>query len=248
MMHRRSDYYCLAALFFGLISLILLTLTWQNARRGQSLVLVAAEISQIDTESDHQQAIARYSHQDLDNPLIKIRIMRRYWRLILKIREQIGITSPNNPGIGQEIISLQQEFEQLRFNLQETGESLLKQRPSPEISWRVYNLLGATYLLQAADLLEKGENLKQGQAALNLAIKHFKSAITEIDKDFQARDLNNIPRWNLELLTTGQSQSELAQMTTGAENRLDLKKNLSTMLPESAGFMVGEPPDNRVRK
>ncbi|MCD6269815.1 MAG: hypothetical protein J7J71_06735, partial [Deltaproteobacteria bacterium] len=78
--------------------------------------------------------------------------------------------------------------------------------------------------------------------------KHFKSAITEIDKDFQARDLNNIPRWNLELLTTGQSQSELSQMTTGAENRLDLKKNLSTMLPESAGFMVGEPPDNRVRK
>ncbi len=248
MMHRRSDYYCLAALFFGLISLILLTLTWQNARRGQSLVLVAAEISQIDTESDHQLAIAHYIHQNLDNPLIKIRIMRRYWRLILKIREQIGITSPNNPGIGQEIISLRQESEQLRFNLQETGESLLKQRPAPEISWRVYNLLGATYLLQAADLLEKGENLKQGQAALNLAIKHFKSAITEIDKDFQARDLNNIPRWNLELLTTGQSQSELAQMTTGAENRLDLKKNLSTMLPESAGFMVGEPPDNRVRK
>jgi len=248
MLHRRSDYYCLTALFFGLISLILLTLTWQNARRGQSLELVTAEISRIDTESDHQQAIARYSHLNPDNPLIKIRIMRRYWRLILKVREQIDIINTNKHDISQESISLRQKFEQLRFNLQETGESLLKQRPSPKISWRVHNLLGATYLLQAADILAKGESLKQGQAALNLAIKHFKSAITEIDKDFQARDLNNIPRWNLELLTTGQSQSELSQMTTGAENRLDLKKNLSTMLPESAGFMVGEPPDNRVRK
>ena len=245
---RSSKYFCLAALFFALISLGLLTLVRQETNRLQALELTAAEVARIDAESDPERAAAEYNELKSDNPLIQIRIMRRRWQQLLTVRNLLKNGSTENPGPGPKDIALQQEFDRLRFTLQETGEALLKLRPAPETAWRVHNLLGASYLLQAAVILEKGKSLKQGQAALNLAINHFKEAVTAIDKDPEARDLDNIPRWNLELLATGKSRSELTRTVAGNESRLDLKKNLSTMLPESAGYMVGEPPDNRVRK
>ena len=118
----------------------------------------------------------------------------------------------------------------------------------PAVAWRVHNLLGASFLLQALETLEREQNLKRSQAHLGLAIDHFKQAIAWIDKDPAAHDMSNIPRWNLELLSTRKNLFKLAMTRTGADSKLDLKKNLGTMLPESAGYMVGEPPDSRIRK
>ncbi len=244
-----TNYFCLAALLFALTSLVLLTLTRQNANRIRKLELTAAEVIRIDAENDPEKAISGYNRIASDTPLIGIRIMRRRWRQLLVLRKQIKTVAAANPNREpDQLKTLRQEFDRLRFSLQESGAALIKTRPEPKIAWRVHNLLGATYLLQAADILDRGKSPQQGRAALNLALKNFRQAITEIDQDQAARKFDNIPRWNLELLAAGKTRAAISQTPAGDEGRLDLKKNLSTMLPESAGYMVGEPPDNRVRK
>ena len=234
---RRSNYLCLPALFFLLMSLVLIVLIYQSGSRDHALKLVASDVVLADAESDHEKALKQYQQQDQDNPLIKVRIMRRRWLLALSIFQQ-----------SQKRAKVATDIDDHLFFLQQSGESLFKQELSPVVAWRVHNLLGASFLLQALEMLEKEQKLQRSQALLSLAIDHFKQAITWIDKDPGACKMTNIPRWNLELLSTLKALSGPAKARTADDNKLDLKSNLATMLPESAGYMVGEPPDSRIRK
>ena len=247
-MLRRPDYFCLLALFFLLTGLVLIGRLHQEGSRNHALELVASDVVLADVKDDHQQAIDWYQALDRDNPLIKVRIMRRRWLLALSIFQESqkseGVASVPDKNSG----NLGQELDDLLFTLQQSGASLLNQECSPAVVWRVHNLLGASFLLQALETLEREQNLKRSQAHLGLAIDHFKQAIAWVDKDPDAHEMSNIPRWNLELLSTRKNLFELAMTRTGADSKLDLKKNLATMLPESAGYMVGEPPDSRIRK
>ena len=248
MLIRRSDYFCLLALFFLLTGLVMIGLLHQERSRNHALELVASDVVLADAEDNHQQAINWYQVLDRDNPLIKVRIIRRRWLLALSIFQEsqkpddVAPSPDENPG------NLRQELDDLLFTLQQSGASLLNQECLPAVVWRVHNLLGASFLLQALETLERGQNLKQSQAYLGLAIDHFKQAIAWVDKDPDAHAMSNIPRWNLELLSTRKNLFKLALTRTETDSKLDLKKNLSTMLPESAGYMVGEPPDSRIRK
>jgi len=236
-MLQRFDYLCLPALFFLLLSLVLIVLIQQFGSRNQALELVASDVVLADAESDHEKAINRYQVLGRDNPLIKVRIMRRRWLLALSIFQQSQKR--------EEVVS---DLDDHLFILQQSGESLLNQDLLPEVAWRVHNLLGASFLLQALEMLEKEQNLQRSQALLSLAIDHFKQAIAWIDIDPAAHEMTNIPRWNLELLSTIKDLSGLAKTRIADDSKLDLKSNLATMLPESAGYMVGEPPDSRIRK
>ena len=247
-MLRRPDYFCLLALIFLVTGLVLMGLLYQERNRNHALELVASDVILADAEDDHRQAINRYQELGRDNPLLKVRIMRRRWLLALFIfqeKQKLAGVAPN-PDENPE--NLRQRLDDLLFTLQQSGASLLNQELLPAVIWRVHNLLGASFLLQALEALEREQNLKRSQAHLGLAIDHFKQAITWVDKDPDAHEMSNIPRWNLELLSTRKNLSELAMTRAGNESKLDLKKNLATMLPESAGYMVGEPPDSRIRK
>ncbi|MCD6292817.1 MAG: hypothetical protein J7M09_05105 [Deltaproteobacteria bacterium] len=235
---KRFNYFCLPTLFFLLLSLILVVLIQQNSSRKQALELVAAEIVRADAENNHEKAIKQYQELGRDNdPLIEVRIMRRRWLLALSIFQH----KQPSEGMGS-------SPDDYLFALQQSGEALLNQKLSLGIVWRIHNLLGAGFLLQALAMLEKEQNLQRSKALLNLAIGHFKQAITWIDRDPVARSMSNIPRWNLELLSTIQNLSGPNQNRAPDNSKLDLQKNLATMLPESAGYMVGEPPDSRIRK
>ncbi len=236
-MLKQPDYFFLLALFFLSVGLSVLVLADRDGSRNHALKLVASEVVLADTVSDHEKAINRYQLLDRDNSLIKVRIMRRRWLLALSVFQQSQKR--------REVVSYQDDH---LFTLQQSGESLLNQELLPAVAWRVHNLLGASFLLQALEMLEKEQNLQRSRALLNLAIDHFKQAIIWIDKDPAAHAMTNIPRWNLELLSTMKNLSGLAKTRTADDSRLDLKTNLATMLPESAGYMVGEPPDSRIRK
>lgn len=247
-MLRRFDYFCLAALLFLLMSLFLLALLHQGGSRNHALKLVASEVVLADAEDNHQKAIECYQALDRDNPLIRVRIMRRQWLLALAIfqrsQNQDNVTFDPNESPKH----LRKELNDLIFTLQQSGTFLLNQKIRPASAWRVHNLLGASFLLQALESLESEQNLKRSQAQLGLAIDHFKQAIARVDEAPEAYDMSNIPRWNLELLSTRKNLFKLVRTQTGTDSKLDLKKNLATMLPASAGFMVGEPPDSRIRK
>ncbi len=226
----------------------MLALADRDGRRNHALELVAADVVLADAEIDNRRAIEWYQSLDRENPLLKVRIMRRQWLLALSIFQEKQKPDGDISGLEEASGNESKELDDLLFALQQSGESLLKVERSPAIVWRAHNLLGASFLLQAVEALDRDPNLKRSQAYLGLAIGHFKEAITWIDKDHDARDMGNIPRWNLELLSTRKNLSQLVMTRTGAESKLDLKKNLATMLPESAGYMVGEPPDSRIRK
>ena len=236
-MLRRPDYFFLLALFFLLVGLAVLVLADRDGSRNHALELVASDVVLADAESDHKKAVNRYQLLGRDNPLIKVRIMRRRWLLALSIFQQ-----------SQKREEVAADSEDHLFSLQQSGESLLNQDLVPAVAWRVHNLLGASFLLQALEMLEREQNMQRSQALLSLAIDHFKQAIGWIDSDPAAHEMTNIPRWNLELLSTMKDLSGLAKTRTADDSRLDLKGNLATMLPESAGYMVGEPPDSRIRK
>ena len=245
---RQPDYFCLPALFFLLLSLALATLIIKEKNRNHALQLVTRNVALADAETDHQSALNRYQQLDLDNPLLKVRIMRRQWLLSLAAFAEKQELKKDSPESDEKSTNLDKKLDSLIFTLQQEGEALVKQKLSPEVAWRAHNLLGASRLLQAAEILARGSDPEPSQACLNLAIDHFKQAITGVDKDPDARDMGNIPRWNLELLSTDKSLSKITRSQAGVDRKLNLKRNLATMLPESAGYMVGEPPDNRVRK
>ena len=236
-MLRRPDYFFLLALFFLLVGLAVLVLADRDGSRNHALELVASDVVLADAESDHKKAVNRYQLLGRDNPLIKVRIMRRRWLLALSIFQQ-----------SQKREEVAADSEDHLFSLQQSGESLLNQDLVPAVAWRVHNLLGASFLLQALEMLEREQNMQRSQALLSLAIDHFKQAIGWIDSDPAAHEMTNIPRWNLELLSTIKELSGLVKTRTADDSRLDLKGNLATMLPENAGYMVGEPPDSRIRK
>ena len=245
---RRPDYCCLLALFFLLTGLVSIGLLHQERSLNHALELVAADVVLADAEDDHQQALDWYQALDRDNPLLKVRIMRRRWLLALSIFQRNQKLGGAVPEPDENPENLHQELDDLLFILQQSGASLLNRECLPAVVWRVHNLLGASFLLQALETLEREQNLKRSQAHLGLAIDHFKQAIAWVDKDPAAHAMSNIPRWNLELLSTRKNLFKLAMTRTETDSKLDLKKNLATMLPESAGYMVGEPPDSRIRK
>ncbi len=245
-MLRRSHCFCFAALFFLLLGLLLMALQYQEGSRNYTLKLEASNVYLADTMDDHQQAIELYQSLEIDNPLLAVRIMRRQWLLALAVfqESQKRDTLAANPD--QE--NLRNKLDDLIFKLQQSGASLLNQECLPTVIWRVHNLLGASFLLQGLESLERESNLKQSRASLELAIAQFKKAIFWVDKVPDAGNMSNIPRWNLELLSTRKTLSQIVMTRPEAESKLDLKKNLATMLPESAGYMAGEPPDSRIRK
>ncbi len=247
-MLRRSNYFCLPALFFLLLSLVLIVLIYQAGSRNLTLKLEVSDVVLADAESDHEKAINRYQLLDRDNPLIKVRIMRRRWLLALSIFQQSKKSEGVELGQNEITGNLSKEFDDLLFAMQQSGASLLNQGGVPAVVWRVHNLLGASFLLQALATLKRGQDLKRSQACLSLAIDHFKQTIAWVDRDPEAHDMSNIPRWNMELLSTRKNLFKLVTNRVGVDSKLDLKKNLATMLPESAGYMFGEPPDSRIRK
>ena len=69
-MLRRFDHFYLPALFFLLLSLVLIVLIHQAGSRNHALELVASNVVLADAESDHEKAINRYQLRDQNNPLI----------------------------------------------------------------------------------------------------------------------------------------------------------------------------------
>jgi hypothetical protein len=219
-----------------------------------------ARVAASDREKDPLKALTACLQLDPGDPPVGVRVMRRRWQLALKLYHQLSSTSAGQkeetaspvtpaatPAVNPEN---DQKLDQLLFELEKSGQQLRGSRPEPgpEIAWRVENLLGAGYLMRALLVLDRGGEVKECQALLHQAIACFKKAISQVDRLPGNSNFANIPRWNLELLLASDQLARMALADANSEQRYDLRRNLTILLPGSSGYLSGEPPDNRVLK
>ncbi len=244
---RSSSLLAISALFCLFVGLTLIYLADRDGRRNHALELVAADVELADKLSDHQDAVARFLALHSESPWLKIRIMRRRWFMAETVFDKLYKAEELNRDGAEEFLS--ERLDSLLLLIQQEGEHLLElELASPQALWRVHNLLGVSSLLQALQGLFQEREIEFVKAHLRMATTHLKKAIFWVDRVSEFEGLSNIPRWNLEFLSTNIKLSEIAKVIAGEPAGFNSRKNLATMLPESAGFMVGEPPDNRIRK
>jgi hypothetical protein len=202
-----------------------------------------------DREKDPSKALAAGLLFDPGNPPVAIRIMRHRWQLALKLYREKN--SASNQGLSRYLESgTDRKLDKQLFELEKSGQRLrgVRPAPAPEIAWRAENLLGAGYLMRALLVLDRGGEMRTCQALLHQAVAAFKRAICLVDRLPAQNGLSNVPRWNLELLIANDRLARMALSSISPENRYDLRRNLTIMLPGSSGYLSGEPPDNRVLK
>ncbi|MBW1645242.1 MAG: hypothetical protein JRJ56_02780 [Deltaproteobacteria bacterium] len=236
--------YLVAGLLFLAAGITLLS--WSESQRSAERRARRRwhRIMALDREPEPEKALAAGRELDPENPFVGIRMMRRQWQLARRLYQE-----EDRKAAAATAASRHHALNRLLGELEKTGQRLRTVHPPPAIGWRVENLLGAGYLMQALLVLDQPGEVKSCQALLHQAIACFKKAITQVDR-LPAADTGqgNIPRWNLELLITAGRLARLALADTRSANRYDLRRNLTILLPGSSGYLAGEPPDSRVRK
>ena len=198
---------------------------------------------------NHLEAAKHYEGIMPEVPEVQLRILHRQWLMAVDDLDQIQATRYNK--------LLQKEFplmvEKLRAHLDDMHERcdtvLTRHEPlQPGLSWRLYNIRGSLKLLKAFIVLETEKNWKKIVGLMREAISDLKMAIETVDAVYPMTLETNIPRWNLELLHSGQFVKLMTRTQVDAERRLDLRDNLEAIIPEKGGYAPGEPLERKIQK
>jgi hypothetical protein len=206
-------------------------------------------IQTIDAIPDDREAVNRYKALSPHIPEVDLRILQRQWIIALGIIHQIQLAR-NNEELEQDTPRFMNELKDQLDGMRDKCNSILSEKESlsGDIVWRVYNLSGAVKLLTAFLVLENEKNIEKVQGLLREAVSDLKSSIAAVDTIPGSMLVENIPRWNLELLTAQQyiRKFEVSKLEEAAH--LDLSNNLEVLIPERGGYAPGEPLERRVKK
>lgn len=216
------------------------------AREGESLM---ERIRTIEGEPDHQKAVRHYTALAQDTPEIRLRILQRQWAMAVEKMTRIR-KAKTRQTLNTAIPAF---YEDLTVHLSEMADGCRSALAGPgfvreETAWRIHNIRGCVSVMQAFVTSLSERNEKKVAGRLRSAISEFAAAIHVVDGAAAAADLRNIPRWNLALITEKEWVQQFHPTPMAEDRRLDLQKNLETVIPETGGYAPGAPVEDRFAK
>ncbi len=206
-------------------------------------------VQEIDGEQDHRKAIRRYLELPDNGPEIQLRILQRQWAMA--VEKMARIRNANDVQVLEEVLPelrddlsahLSAMAERCRSATAASGEA------REEIAWQVRNIQGCVSTMGAFLALSEEKNEKKAFSHLRSAISGFASAMRAVDQIGEAGHLRNVPRWNMALIAGKEAALQFNLAPAADDRRLDLQKNLETVIPETGGYAPGDPAESRIAK
>ena len=206
-------------------------------------------VEEIDGERDHGKAVRRYLQLPDNGPEIQLRILQRQWSMA--VEKMARIRNANDAQVLKEALPelrddlsahLSAMAERCRSAMAAAGEA------REEILWQIRNIQGCVSTMGAFVALSAEKNEKKAFSHLRSAIAGFASAMRAIDRIDKADHLRNVPRWNMALITGKEAALQFNLAPAADDRRLDLQKNLETVIPETGGYAPGDPAESRIAK